>query len=86
MLGGAIGRDEADELLESGQRLLGVLHQAQVQPEAAVVADIRPGATVAIVNDDRRVAADQRRVLLEDLEGLLGREFSRGCLGDLIFV
>src|SRR5262249_58469106 len=56
--GGAIDREEPDELLESTQRVLGVADQAQVQPEAAVAADIGPGAAVEVVHDDRRVAAD----------------------------
>src|SRR5436190_23790531 len=58
-LGGAIDRDEADKLLEPGQRLFGAPHQAEVEPEASVVAGIRPGGTVEVVNDDRRVATDQ---------------------------
>src|SRR5262249_22792443 len=72
--GSAMDRDEADELLEPGQRLLGVPHQPQVQLKAAVAAGTRPGATVEVVDDDRRVAADQVRIVLEDRRRLLGRE------------
>ena len=68
--GGAMDRDETDEFLEPGQRLIAVFHQAQVQAKPAVVAGTRLVTTVEIVDDDRRVAADQLRVVLEDLRGL----------------
>src|SRR5579883_326349 len=66
-LGASVHGDEADELLQPGHRLLGVPHQTEVQAEPAVSAGLRLRATIKVIHDDRRVAANEHRVLLEDL-------------------
>ena len=66
--------DESGKLLEAGECLLGVAHQAEVQTEPAVGPCAGARAGVQVIHKDRRIVADRGRVELEQLGRLLVAE------------
>src|SRR5271157_6388418 len=74
LLGVPLRGDEPGKLLEAGECLLGVAHQAEVQTEPAVGPRAGARAGVQVIQKDRRIVGDRGRVELEQVGRLLVAE------------
>ena len=68
----SVDGNETEKLLQPGQCLLGMLDQAQVQPEAPITPGFSIGRGIEVVDQDNRIVSDQVGNTLEELDGLIG--------------
>src|SRR5262249_48118211 len=84
-LAAPVHREEPEELSQPGERLAGVSHESEVQPEAVILGRILPTGAVEVEDDERRIVADQGGVEFEDLDRHLARQDIK-AVESLVFV